>query len=85
MTISQPYPQPFDERGVLDYVCALSREFGGDVMLYNESAVGNPLSPSMVIKILDKCPNIKYLKDSPHDMIGLHNIVGIPRVEGYGR
>ncbi len=77
LTIPQPYPQQFGERGgILDYVCALSREFGGDVMLYNEPAVGNPLSPSMVIKILDKCPpNIKYLKDSSHDMIGLHTIL----------
>ncbi len=75
LTIPQPYPQQFGERGILDYVCTLSREFSGDVMLYNKPAVGNPLSPSMVIKILDKCPNIKYLKDSSHDMIGLHTIL----------
>ncbi|ADY01080.1 Dihydrodipicolinate synthase [Vulcanisaeta moutnovskia 768-28] len=75
LTIPQPYPQQFGERGILDYVCALSREFGGDVMLYNEPAVGNPLNSSMVIKILDKCPNIEYLKDSSHDMIGLHTIL----------
>ncbi len=75
LTISQPYPQQYGERGILDFVCSVSKAFEGDVMFYNEPAVGNGLSPSMVIKILDKCPNIKYFKDSSHDMIGLHTIL----------
>jgi len=75
LAVSQPYPQQFGEGGVLDYVCSISKAFGDDVMFYNEPAVGNGLSPSMVIKVLDKCPNIKYFKDSSHDMIGLHTII----------
>ncbi|MGC8562194.1 MAG: dihydrodipicolinate synthase family protein [Thermoplasmata archaeon] len=83
ISITQPTPVLFGENEIMQYYKEISDRVEAPIMLYNESAIGNPLKIDLVKRIFSSFENFKYYKDSTHNLIDLHSLLSIdkpPRV-----
>jgi dihydrodipicolinate synthase/N-acetylneuraminate lyase len=77
ISITQPSPISFPETDVLKYYQIIASAATVPLMLYNESAIGNPLKAETVRKIFQSFDNFKYYKDSTHNLIDTHSLLSI--------
>lgn len=75
LSFSQPYPAPLSAGETLEYLGFLCGQTSLPVMIYNEPAVGKAIDVNTLDGLIKRCRNIKYYKDSTHNMIDLHTIM----------
>jgi 4-hydroxy-tetrahydrodipicolinate synthase len=79
ISFTQPAPVLFSEAEILEYYGKIANTIDVPIMLYNESAIGNPLKIDLVKKIFLSLDNFLYYKDSTHNLIDLHSLLSIDR------
>jgi 4-hydroxy-tetrahydrodipicolinate synthase len=79
ISFSQPYPITLGNDEIISYFGELCKDTSKPVMLYNEPAVGKPIDIETLKVILNKNDNIRYYKDSTHNMIDLHSLLSAGR------
>lgn len=75
ISFSQPYPITLGNNEIISYFNELCDSTSKPVMLYNEPAVSKPIDIETLKTILNKNDNIRYYKDSTHNMIDLHSLL----------
>ena len=77
ISVTQPSPVAFQEADVLRYYQRISSIASVPIMLYNETAIGNPLRVETVKKIFEAFDNFRFYKDSTHNLIDTHSLLSI--------
>lgn len=75
ISVSQPYPMPLSNNELMDYFSFICKNTKLPVMIYNEPTIGKPLEITVLSEIIKKNNNIKFYKDSTHNLIDLHTFL----------
>ncbi|MGC8533294.1 MAG: dihydrodipicolinate synthase family protein [Candidatus Parvarchaeum sp.] len=75
VSLSQPYPIPLSSNELVDYFNKACKLTSLPIMVYNEPTVGKPIDVQTLNLIIKNNGNIKFYKDSTHNMIDLHSLI----------
>ncbi|MCW1294578.1 MAG: dihydrodipicolinate synthase family protein [Candidatus Parvarchaeum sp.] len=75
VSLSQPYPIPLSSNELVDYFNKACKLTSLPIMVYNEPTVGKPMDLQTLNSIVKNNENVKFYKDSTHNMIDLHGLI----------
>lgn len=75
VSLSQPYPIPLSNNELIDYFNSACKLTSLPIMVYNEPTVGKPMDMQTLNLIIKNNGNVKFYKDSTHNMIDLHGLI----------